>query len=121
VCEGRVVIISNHCIWKNLPFSSVSYAPLSFALRTSILTQKLASPILELNFLTQITDHFFSFTISYFISNKEHLIQIDATLVSEFTLKLSDYGYIIDNGRICYQGTVKELIEDEDVRKTCGI
>jgi branched-chain amino acid transport system ATP-binding protein len=39
----------------------------------------------------------------------------------KFTLKLSDYGYIIDNGRICYQGTVKELMEDEDVRKTCGI
>ena len=39
----------------------------------------------------------------------------------KFTLKLSDYGYIIDNGRICAQGTVKELMEDEDVRKTCGI
>ncbi len=39
----------------------------------------------------------------------------------KFTLKLSDYGYIIDNGRICYQGTVKELMEDDDVRKTCGI
>jgi branched-chain amino acid transport system ATP-binding protein len=39
----------------------------------------------------------------------------------KFTLKLSDYGYIIDNGRICYQGTVQELMEDEDVRKTCGI
>ena len=32
-----------------------------------------------------------------------------------------DYGYIIDNGRICYQGTVIALMEDEDVRKTCGI
>jgi branched-chain amino acid transport system ATP-binding protein len=39
----------------------------------------------------------------------------------KFTLKLSDTGYIIDNGRICYQGTVKELIENEDVRRTCGI
>jgi len=39
----------------------------------------------------------------------------------KFTLKLSDYGYIIDNGRIRYQGTVKELLEDEDVRRTCGI
>jgi len=39
----------------------------------------------------------------------------------KFTLKLSDVGYIIDNGRICYQGTVKELIENEDVRRTCGI
>jgi branched-chain amino acid transport system ATP-binding protein len=38
-----------------------------------------------------------------------------------FTLSLSEYGYIIDNGRIRYQGTVKELMEDEDVRKTCGL
>ena len=39
----------------------------------------------------------------------------------KFTLKLSDVGYIIDNGRICYQGTVKELMENEEVRSTCGI
>jgi branched-chain amino acid transport system ATP-binding protein len=39
----------------------------------------------------------------------------------KFTLKLSDRGYIIDNGRIRYQGTVKELTENEEVRKTCGI
>jgi branched-chain amino acid transport system ATP-binding protein len=39
----------------------------------------------------------------------------------KFTLKLSDTGYIIDNGRICYQGTVKELFENEEVRRTCGI
>ena len=29
----------------------------------------------------------------------------------KFTLGLSDYGYIIDNGRICREGTVAELIE----------
>jgi branched-chain amino acid transport system ATP-binding protein len=39
----------------------------------------------------------------------------------KFTLKLSDRGYIIDNGRICYHGTVKELTENEEVRRTCGI
>jgi len=39
----------------------------------------------------------------------------------KFTLRLSDYGYIIDKGRICYQGTVEELMENEEVRKTCGI
>jgi branched-chain amino acid transport system ATP-binding protein len=39
----------------------------------------------------------------------------------KFTLKLSDVGYIIDNGRICYRGTVKELMENEEVRRTCGI
>jgi branched-chain amino acid transport system ATP-binding protein len=39
----------------------------------------------------------------------------------KFTLGLSDFGYIIDNGRICYQGTVKELNENEDVRTLCGI
>ncbi len=38
-----------------------------------------------------------------------------------FTLKLSDYGYIIDNGRICYQGSVEELKGNEEVRRTCGI
>jgi branched-chain amino acid transport system ATP-binding protein len=39
----------------------------------------------------------------------------------KFTLGLSDYGYIIDNGRICYQGAVAELIDNADVKKICGI
>ena len=39
----------------------------------------------------------------------------------KFTLTLSDYGYIIDNGRICYQGPVEELIDNEEVKKICGI
>jgi branched-chain amino acid transport system ATP-binding protein len=39
----------------------------------------------------------------------------------KFTLGLSDYGYIIDNGRICYQGVVEDLLKDEAVRRTCGI
>lgn len=33
------------------------------------------------------------------------------------TLKLSDYGYIIDDGRIRYHGSVDELKENEEVRK----
>ena len=39
----------------------------------------------------------------------------------KFTLTLSDYGYIIDNGRICYQGPVEELVDNEEVKKVCGI
>jgi branched-chain amino acid transport system ATP-binding protein len=39
----------------------------------------------------------------------------------KFTLTLSDYGYIIDNGRICYQGSVQELIDNDEVRRMCGI
>ena len=39
----------------------------------------------------------------------------------KFTLTLSDYGYIIDNGRICYQGPVEELIDNEEVKQVCGI
>jgi branched-chain amino acid transport system ATP-binding protein len=39
----------------------------------------------------------------------------------KFTLRLSEYGYIIDDGRICYEGSVKELTENEEVRRTCGI
>ncbi len=39
----------------------------------------------------------------------------------KFTLGLSDYGYIIDNGRICYQGTVSELVDNPEVKKICGI
>ncbi|MBW1778081.1 MAG: ABC transporter ATP-binding protein [Deltaproteobacteria bacterium] len=39
----------------------------------------------------------------------------------KFTLNLSDYGYIIDDGRICYQGTVAEIQENDDIRKICGI
>jgi len=33
------------------------------------------------------------------------------------TLKLSDYGYIIDDGKIRYHGSVDELKENEEVRK----
>lgn len=39
----------------------------------------------------------------------------------KFTLDLSDYAYIIDDGRICYEGTMKELQENADIRKMCGI
>jgi branched-chain amino acid transport system ATP-binding protein len=39
----------------------------------------------------------------------------------KFTLGLSDYGYIIDNGRICYQGPVEELIDNDEVKRICGI
>ena len=39
----------------------------------------------------------------------------------EFTLTLSDYGYIIDNGRICYQGPVDELVDNPEVKRICGI
>lgn len=39
----------------------------------------------------------------------------------KFTMKFSDFGYIIDNGRICYEGALKELMENEEVRRTCGI
>jgi branched-chain amino acid transport system ATP-binding protein len=39
----------------------------------------------------------------------------------KFTLTLSDYGYIIDNGRICYQGTVEELVDNDEVKRICGI
>ena len=39
----------------------------------------------------------------------------------KFTLGLSDYGYIIDNGRIRYQGTVAELVDNPEVRKLCGL
>jgi branched-chain amino acid transport system ATP-binding protein len=39
----------------------------------------------------------------------------------KFTLALSDYGYIIDNGRICYQGPVDELIDNPEVKRICGI
>jgi branched-chain amino acid transport system ATP-binding protein len=39
----------------------------------------------------------------------------------KFTLGLSDYGYIIDNGRIRYQGAVEELIDNEEVKRVCGI
>jgi branched-chain amino acid transport system ATP-binding protein len=39
----------------------------------------------------------------------------------QFTLGLSDYGYIIDNGRIKYQGTIDELTDNEEAKKICGI
>jgi branched-chain amino acid transport system ATP-binding protein len=32
-------------------------------------------------------------------------------------LKLSDRGYIIDNGQICYHGSITELRDNEEVRK----
>lgn len=33
------------------------------------------------------------------------------------SLRLIDRAYIIDNGRICYQGTVAELTDNEEIRK----
>jgi branched-chain amino acid transport system ATP-binding protein len=39
----------------------------------------------------------------------------------KFTLGLSDYGYIIDNGRIRCEGTVAELMVNEDVKRFCGL
>jgi branched-chain amino acid transport system ATP-binding protein len=39
----------------------------------------------------------------------------------KFTLGLSDYGYIIDNGRIRCEGPVAELVNNEEVRRICGI
>jgi branched-chain amino acid transport system ATP-binding protein len=39
----------------------------------------------------------------------------------KFTMKFSDFGYVIDNGRICFKGALKELMENEEVRRTCGI
>jgi branched-chain amino acid transport system ATP-binding protein len=39
----------------------------------------------------------------------------------KFTRRFSDFGYVIDNGRICFKGALKELMENEEVRRTCGI
>ena len=39
----------------------------------------------------------------------------------KFTLSLTDYGYIIENGRIFYHGTVRDMTENEEVRQRCGI
>lgn len=39
----------------------------------------------------------------------------------KFTTKFSDFGYIIDNGRICFEGALKDLMENDEVRRTCGI
>ncbi len=39
----------------------------------------------------------------------------------KFTLSLSEYAYIIDDGRICHQGTVAEIQENEAIRTMCGI
>jgi branched-chain amino acid transport system ATP-binding protein len=33
------------------------------------------------------------------------------------TLRISDRGYIIDNGQIRYQGSIEELRDNEEVRK----
>jgi branched-chain amino acid transport system ATP-binding protein len=39
----------------------------------------------------------------------------------KFTLGLSDYGYIIDNGRIRCEGPVAELMVNEEVKRFCGL
>ena len=39
----------------------------------------------------------------------------------KFTLGLSDYGYIIDNGRIRCAGPVAELMVNEEVKRFCGL
>jgi branched-chain amino acid transport system ATP-binding protein len=38
-----------------------------------------------------------------------------------FALGLSNYSYVIDNGRIRYRGTIRELTQNEDVMRACGI
>jgi len=56
---------------------------------------------------------------------EEQLLKLKATgltvLIAEqnlvATLKLSDRGYIIDNGRIRFEGSVQEFRENEEVRK----
>jgi len=39
----------------------------------------------------------------------------------DFALGLSHYGYVIENGRIRYEGSIQELTANEDARRTCGI
>jgi branched-chain amino acid transport system ATP-binding protein len=39
----------------------------------------------------------------------------------DFALDLSNYGYVMENGRIRYQGSIRELTGNEAVRRTCGI
>jgi len=36
-------------------------------------------------------------------------------------LRLSDRGYIIDKGQIRYQGSIEELLENEEARRICSI
>jgi len=56
---------------------------------------------------------------------EERIIQLKETgltvLLAEqnvrSALRLSDRGYIIDNGAIRYQGSIKELRENEEIRK----
>jgi len=38
-----------------------------------------------------------------------------------FTFSLSDYGYIIENGRIYYEGDIEDMKDNEEVRIRCGI
>ncbi len=33
------------------------------------------------------------------------------------TIRISDRGYIIDNGHICYYGNIEDLGKNEEVRK----
>ena len=39
----------------------------------------------------------------------------------DFALGLSNYGYVIENGRIRFKGAIEELTANEAVRRTCGI
>ncbi len=39
----------------------------------------------------------------------------------KFTFSLSDYGYIIENGRIYYEGDIEDMKDNEEVRIRCGI
>ena len=39
----------------------------------------------------------------------------------DFALGLSNYAYVIENGRIRHEGSIRDLTENEAVRRTCGI
>lgn len=80
----------------------------------------------EFILLDEPTEGLAPMLIDHFAERIEKLKETGLTvLLAEqnvhFTMGLSDYGYIIDNGRICYQGPVAELTGDEEVKKMCGI
>jgi branched-chain amino acid transport system ATP-binding protein len=52
---------------------------------------------------------------------KEGLTVLLAEQNMDFALGLSDYGYVIENGCIRFEGTIDALTRNEAVRKTCGI
>lgn len=55
------------------------------------------------------------------LRQNENLTLILVEQNARLALKMSDRGYVLEKGRVTFQGLSGDMIEDEEVKKRCGI